>query len=244
MRLILIHTRWMILELLRQPSYIVSTLAFPSLFYAIFAIPESKDIFSSNLLLASFSCFATFGVLFLQFGVGISQERTKSWHYYLRTLPVNQTQLIIARFISAYFFAFFSVLLLVVLAKIYTPAKMNLLEWLHYFIYLAGGGLVFCLMGLSLGYFSTEKAALPIGNMIYLPLSFAGGLWKPPQVLPEFLKEISVYLPTRQYGEIIWSSVSGQSIDLKNVYFLIIYAFLFFLLSILGLRRDHNARFR
>lgn len=244
MNLIIAHTRWMTLDLLRQPSYMVSTIAFPALFYIIFAIPESKDIHSSNLLLASFSCFAAFGVLFLQFGIGISQERTKSWYHYLRTLPVSNPQLFAARFICSYLFAFLSVGAIVALSLAFTTAELSSLQWIYFSIGLTTGGLVFCIMGLCLGYWSTEKSALPIGNLIYLPLSFAGGLWKPPILLPETLQEISVYLPTRQYGEILWKIVDDTNVTSRSISTLIIYFAIFLLISFVGLRKDYNTRIR
>lgn len=238
MKLIFSHTRWMILELIRQPAYIVSTLSFPALFYVIFAVPESKDQYSSNLLMASFACFAVFGVLFLQFGVGISQERSKNWYHYLKTFPIKSYHLIFARFISAYFFAVLSVLVIVVIALLFTEASLTISRWFNFFAVLLGAGLVFCLMGLCLGYFSSEKAALPLGNLLYLPLSFAGGLWKPPNILPESLKTISEYLPTRQYGEMAWRVVEGKAIELESVKIIFIYALVFFVVAYIGSKKE------
>lgn len=242
MRLILTHASWMILELIRQPAYIVSTLAFPALFYVIFAIPESTTKESSNLLMASFSCFANFGVLFLQFGVGIAQERTKSWYHYLRTLPLNSLQLILARFISSYVFSIFAILVIVILALAFTKAELTVTQWFLLISAHLGLGLVFCLMGLCLGYLSEEKSALPIGNLIYLPLTFAGGLWKPPSVLPESLKTISEYLPTRQYGEVLWAIVADQKIETEYLLALGIYGLFFLGLSYISLARDYKTR--
>ncbi len=246
--LIFAHSRWMILELLRQPAYIVSTLAFPALFYMIFAVPESKDVVSSNLLLASFSCFANFGVLFLQFGVGIAQERSTSWYQYLRTLPLKPYQVIVARFISAYLFSFLSIGVLIVLAEIYTSVSLNLNQWIYFFLAHMILGLIFCLMGLTLGYWSQEKTALPLGNLIYLPLTFAGGLWKPPYVLPESLKSLSEYLPTRQYGEVLWAIAADTNLTLikppkietEYLLGLVFYALIFLILSYIGMRKDYK----
>lgn len=242
MNLIFIHSKWMILELLRQPAYAVSTLVFPSLFYLIFAVPESKDVSSSNLLLASFSCFANFGVLFLQFGIGISQERTTSWYQFLRTLPLKSYQLILARFISSYVFALLSIALLILLAKIYTFVSLTPLQWLYFFSAHLSLGLIFCLMGLTLGYWAEEKTALPVGNLIYLPLTFTGGLWKPPSVLPESLKTISEFLPTRQYGEVLWAIVDNKNIEIESLFGLGIYALIFLILSYIGMSRDFKSR--
>lgn len=241
--LVLLHARWMILELLRQPSYVVSTVSFPALFYVIFALPESKDVGSSNLLMASFSCFAVFGVIFLQFGVGIAQERTRSWYHYLRTLPVRGGHLMAARFISALFFSVLAAAKIIVIALIFTDVELSAFNWLRFTGVLLAGGLAFCSMGLCLGYFSSEKSSLPLGNLIYLPLSFAGGLWKPPAVLPDLLKDVSGFLPTRHYGELAWTVVDGGSIPSDSAFFLVGYGLLFAIVAYIGSRRDYRARF-
>jgi len=242
-RLILVHAQWMILELLRQPAYVVSTIAFPALFYVIFAVPESRETVSSNILLASFSCFAVFGVVFLQFGVGIAQERTKSWYYYLRTLPLNGPSLIMARFLSAMFFSVLSVAAIIVLAITLTKASMSIGEWFRFGFYLFIGGSSFCTMGLALGYWTNEKSSLPVGNLIYLPLSFVGGLWKPPSVLPDLVQKVSAYLPTRHFGEIMWATVQGQGFQGIHFMYILMYTMLFMFLAYLGFKKDFQQRF-
>ena len=243
MKRVLVHTWWMCLELVRQPSYFVATVAFPSLFYIIFAIPESKTPGASNMLLASFSCFAVFGVLFLQFGVGVAQERSTSWYHYLRTLPLSQIQLITARFLTAYIFSTLSVLCLVALALLYTEVELSNKKWILYAGYLILGGFPFCIMGLVLGYFSGIKTALPLGNLIYLPLSFAGGLWKPPELLPESLNKVSVYLPTRQYGEVLWKTLKGESVPSRAIYTLLIYLCILGVVAYFGAKKDYSKRY-
>jgi ABC-2 type transport system permease protein len=240
MTLVFSHTKWMILELLRSPAYVVSTIAFPALFYSIFAIPESNDKASSNMLLASFSAFAVFGVIFLQFGVGIAQERTRSWYFYLKTLPVQPLQIMAARFLSALFFSLLASLGIILLAVLFTEAELTLWEWAKFILVLQWAGIVFCFMGLSLGYWSSEKSSLPIGNLIYLPLSFAGGLWKPPNILPSALQDISEYLPTRYYGEVLWAVVKSESIRANDVLFLGFYAVVFAAIAYLGYRKDQG----
>lgn len=240
--LVLEHARWMILELLRQPSYVVSTVSIPAIFYIVFALPESRDVASSNLLLASFSCFSVFGVIFLQFGVGVAQERTTSWYYYLKTLPIGGLDLLLARFLSALFFSILSASVLVILALLFTKAAMSPTEWLLFVSFLLIGGISFCPMGLALGYWTTERSSMPVGNMIYLPLSFVGGLWKPPSLLPDLIKDISELLPTRHYGELLWSIVRGDGVPSKNLMILVVYTLLFSVISFVGYRKDYLAK--
>lgn len=236
------HTKWMILELVRQPAYMVSTIGFPSLFYLIFAVPESTNVDSSNFLFASFASFAVFGVVFLQFGVGISQERSKTWYYYLRTLPIHPLTLLLARFFTTVFFSIMASLGVGILAVLFTEAQLSLQLWLAFYTILILSSLVFCPMGLILGYFTNPKTSLPIGNMIYLPLAFMGGMWKPPQILPETIKDISKFLPTRHYGEIMWAVVSESEIEIRYVFWLLFYLCIFSAVAFWGYKRDQMER--
>jgi ABC-2 type transport system permease protein len=99
-------------------------------------------------------------------------------------------------------------------------------------------------MGLCLGYFSSLKTALPIGNLIYLPLSFAGGLWKPPELLSKNLNKISEYLPTRQYGEALWAIVLSKTVPQRALYTLLIYLLLFITVTYIGAKRDYTKRYQ
>lgn len=237
-KLVCVHTNWMTKELMRQPAYVVSTIAFPTIFYLIFAVPESSTIDGSNYLMASFAAFGVFGVLFLQFGVSQAQERAQSWYQFLKSLPVRPFQLMTARFATAMFFAVVTALLVVVTANIWTEAQMQSHEWLQFALALFLPALPFCVMGLALGLWTNEKTSLPVGNLIYLPLSFLGGLWKPPEILPENLKQISEILPTRFYGDILWSVVKKQSFPWQSFWGLSVWTIFFFVLVFAGVRKD------
>ena len=240
MNVVFRHTYSTILDLIKAPAYTVSTIAFPCLFYVIFAVPESTSPQSSNMLLASFSCFAVFGVMFLQFGVGISNDRQNSWYDYIRTLPIPVYKLMLSRLLSIIFFSFISALAIAIISILFTSTDLSFAEWIEFFFLLHMAGLPFCFMGLCLGFWFSEKSALPVGNLIYLPLSFAGGLWKPPKILPESVQDISIILPTRFYVEILWAFTSRETVELKFVFLLILYSFIFLILSYLGFRKDYN----
>lgn len=228
----------MCLELVRQPAYIVSTVAFPVLFYTIFAVPESKETAASNLLMASFSSFAVFGVVFLQFGVGTAQERTQSWYLFLKSLPLPASHLLGARLLSAILFSLLATAGVVLMALWQTPIELKQHQWVLFIFWLIVGGLSFSLLGISVGLWASEKAALPIGNLIYLPLSFAGGLWKPPEILPDSLRDVSVYLPTRHYGELVWSAIRDESFPKASLYGLVFWTLGFAILAYFGFKKE------
>jgi ABC-2 type transport system permease protein len=139
-------------------------------------------------------------------------------------------------------FSLFAASSIVVLSVSLTPADLPLASWLEFAMALFLGGCVFCPLGFALGFWTTEKSSLPIGNLIYLPLTFAGGLWKPPHILPTSIQEISKYLPTRHYGEILWSVVKQEPLAPKNVWSLAAFAVLFSIIAFFGYIKNKEKR--
>jgi ABC-2 type transport system permease protein len=46
-------------------------------------------------------------------------------------------------------------------------------------------------------------------NLIYLPLSFASGLWFPIEALPKFLQHVATYLPPYHLAQMALGAVGG-----------------------------------
>ena len=58
-------------------------------------------------------------------------------------------------------------------------------------------------LGLAIGYGTGPNAAPAVCNLIYLPMSFASGLFIPLQSLPDFIGKIAPYLPTYHYSQLV-----------------------------------------
>jgi ABC-2 type transport system permease protein len=55
-----------------------------------------------------------------------------------------------------------------------------------------------------------------IANVLYLTLSYAGGLWTPPDALPPGVRAVAALLPTYHWGKVIWAAALGlpwQAVD-------------------------------
>jgi ABC-2 type transport system permease protein len=116
---------------------------------------------------------------------------------------------ILGRVLTALFFAAGSVGLVALLAVLFTPLHLQASNALALAATLLSGAIPFALLGIAIGYWASPRAAVPVANLVYLPLSFAGGLWQRPENLPKYLATISPWLPTRQYGELVWGAAAG-----------------------------------
>jgi len=241
MRLVTAHARAMTVELLRYPAYLVPTLAFPPVFFLFFAAPGAGEAATGRM--AAFAGFAVIGVAFFQFGVGIAVERATPWEAYLRTLPIGPVVRLTARVMSAAVFAVAAGCVLVVVALATTTATMSPGSWSLFALSLLLGTAPFALLGIALGYWSPARGALPIANLLYLSLSYAGGLWLAPRNLPTVVRKLSPVLPTRAFADTLVASTGGT---VATGAWLVLAAFslLFGSLTAWGYTRDEGRRFR
>ena len=240
LKLLFWHSYFLSLDLARQPMYIVSTVLFPSMFFWFFGVPNAQEVGSANLLTGSFSAYAVLGVVLFQFGVGIAQERASPWADTLRTLPLPPHIGIFARVLSGFFFSLLAVGGVLLTAHFSTPADLSLVRILSLAAVLLLGAVPFALMGITLGFTVSAQSALPVANLVYLPLSFAGGLWMPPNALPKVVQDISPYLPTRMYGEVVWNMMLSREFEAKPAFGLFAYGLIFLAATLVLYRRERS----
>lgn len=242
LRILVAHTRTQALALLRIPAFSIPTLVFPTMFFALFALSFAKSSPAvAGPVMLSYVAFAIIGVTLFQFGVGVAADRALPWERYVRTLGAATATRFAARTIVAMAFALLASAAVVILATLTTSIHYNPLQWLTIALCAAIGGVPFTLFGLAIGYWTVPKAAVPIANICYLLLSFAGGLWIPPADMPHFAQLISPYTPTRQFANLLWNAPSG--ISLEAVSALALFGVVFAVIAAIGYRRDERARY-
>ncbi|MEI7974129.1 MAG: ABC transporter permease [Bdellovibrio sp.] len=235
--------RLRLLELFRQPSFVVTTLIFPSMFLWFLALPNVKTSAAAQMLMGSFAAFAILSVMVFQFSVYVAQERSSPWSLFLRTLPRPGWQSLLVLVASGLVFAIGAVILVFFTTHVSVSVELPPERWFRLVLSLFVGGLPFAGMGLWLGLVCTPRNVVPVANLVYLPLSFAGGLWIPPQSLPPLVQDLSDYLPTRLYAEIVWAAVRGESPRARDLGVLAIFFLLFAFLAWFFYRRDEGAKF-
>jgi ABC-2 type transport system permease protein len=214
-RLVLVHARANLLQLARYPTFAVPTLLFPALLFAFFGLTQSNV--RANVLMASFAAYAVLSVAFFQFGVGIASDRVDPWETYVRTLPAG--------------------------AGVRFPARLSGAEWARFAFALLAGGIPLALLGIAVGYWVPPKGALAVANLLYLGFAYAGGLWTGPHGLPDAVESAAPFVPTRQWGDVVWAAVEGGPWGGIHWLALTGYGLLFGILAVIGYRRDEGERF-
>lgn len=233
-------TGYNLIDFLRQPVYWVTTMLFPSMFFWFFGVPNATDQNSALMLATSFATFGCLTVMLFQMAVQIAHERELSWSRYMRTLPVHSLEVLGAKVLASLVLALLAILTVFMVAALSTQIDYTEVPIFKLITALLIGVIPFGLLGISIGYAVKGNAAVPLANMVHLPLSFAGGLWLPPNALPKVIQNISEYLPTRAFAEILWAIAFKKEIVLKNVYYLSGYFIVFLIATFFLYKRNQS----
>ncbi|HET7573297.1 MAG TPA: hypothetical protein VFJ77_11590 [Gaiellaceae bacterium] len=242
MRLGLVYARLQLVELVRFPGFTVATLGFPALLFGLFGLPRAGA--HPEAIVASYMAFAALGVGFFQFGVSAAIERATPWAVFLRTLPAPAAARIAGRVLAALAFTAAAIALVLCLALATTHLSLSPLAWARLAVALLGGSVPFVVLGVAIAYWTTPKSALPVANVLYMLLSYAGGLWTGGSDLPHLAARISPYTPTRQWGDVLWPAALGLPWSGRHWLALTGFTAAFAAAAIWGYRRDEGQRFR
>lgn len=225
----------------RDPAYLFTSIVLPAGLYWFFAVPESNSAYTAKYMTGSFCAFSFFGVIFLQYSINTSFERSSPWSLYLKTLPISPFTFLFSRLITSILLGSLACGLIYSVSLFFTPTDLDFVTFLKMLVFLSIGGLPFLLMGMVVGHSFSSKAVVPVANFFHLLLSFVGGLWKPPEILPEALQPITPWLPTYHYGLLTWSLASPEiHFEWKNFIFLVSFGFLMTALLFLQKRGTLN----
>jgi ABC-2 type transport system permease protein len=159
-------------------------------------------------------------------------------------LPVPALARFGGRILSALAFGLASAATVVVVAVATTSVALSGRGWALFVLAIAVGSVPFALFGIALGYWLTPRGALPTANILFLGLSYAGGLLSGGGGVPDSLATLSRYLPTRLWGNLLSAAVEGRGWRAVDVLGLAVYATLFAAAATVGYRRDEGERFR
>ena len=242
MSLAVAHARAELLQLARYPTYALPTLAFPGVLMVLFGLQlEGAD---ATRLLAGVSATAVLAVAFFQFGVGIASGRESTWERYVRTLPVSDSSRLAGRVLAGLGFALASTIV-VWIAGATVGVRLDLGEYATLGAALVAGAIPFALLGIGLGYRLRPRSALPVANLLYLPLAIAGSLWGKPDDPPRGLDLASQALPTRSLMEILEPAASSSGgLPLRHAAALAAWTVAFGLFALHAYRRDEGERYR
>jgi ABC-2 type transport system permease protein len=233
----------------RVPSFVVPTIIFPILFFAMFGLPNaSRTIEGVNVgayLMASYGAYSMMAAALISFAVSIATERALGWNRLLRVTPLSPAAYFGAKGVMALTIGAVSLTTLFLFGVVVAHVALPVLVWLRLGGILLVGMVPFVLLGMAIGYSVSPAAAAPITNLIFLPLSFASGLFMPLQMLPQGVQRVAPYLPSYHVGQLGWSTIgSGDGLGIwTHLAWLGGYSLVFALFARTAFKRDEGRQF-
>jgi ABC-2 type transport system permease protein len=235
--------RFELLKLSRNPSYLFSMIGFPVVFYLLFGVTNKNSVFQGHsiarYLLAGYACFGAMGSSLFGIGAGLAFERGHGWLEMKRASPMPAAAYLLAKLCVSIIFATGITILLMVLGTALAGVHITIVEGLRLLMTIAAGVLPFASLGLLIGLLMPANAAPGVINLIYLPLSFCGGLWMPIQALPHWLQAVAHGLPSFWFARLALRTIGyGQGSAIVAWALLAFYTVVFLLAAAFVFRRQ------
>lgn len=190
-----------LLSIVRTPSFVLPSLAFPLIFYVFFGV-----IFNSGgnslYLLVSYGTFGIMGPALFNFAMNIASDRAHGWLTLKRLSPMPISAYLVAKLSTAMVFSLVIILLLFSVGFVFAGVRLAFSQWLLLGALLWLGTMPFALIGLIFGLTLSDKAAPGVVNLIYLPMAFLSGLWIPIHMMPTLLQQASWIWPSYHLSQL------------------------------------------
>lgn len=210
-----LEAKYELLKTVRMPAYALPTIAFPAMFYLLFGVSfgggrVTPTTTMATYLVATYGAFGVIGAALFGFGVGVAVERGQGWLTLKRATPMPPLAYFTAKLVMAVVFAAVIVLILAALSVTLGGVRLPAGAWAQLAATLIAGAIPFCAFGLALGSFLGPNAAPAVVNLLYLPMSFASGLWVPIEALPGFVRAAAVYMPPYHLGQLALRAIGAD----------------------------------
>jgi len=249
LRIYLRESRYEFLRLFRTRSFSLSVIGFPVIFYLFFGLIMNRgqqidNVSVAKYFLAGYAVFGMVGAALFGIGVGLSSELAAGWLELKRASPMPPIAYVLAKCSSAIAFGILIVSLLTLMGIAIGHVSITFSEYAHMIGLTTVGVIPFACMGMALALLVPFNSAPGIVNMLYLPMSFCGGLWIPIMMLPKFLQQLALLLPTYHLAQLMLSTVGYASAGTASSHWFGLLGFSLLMLGIAGIalrRHEQNS---
>jgi ABC-2 type transport system permease protein len=243
-----LETKYEFLKLFRTRSFSLSVIGFPVMFYLLFGVANRHafdgSVHIAKYMLGGYACFGLIGATLFGIGVGLATELSAGWLELKRASPMPVASYLLAKCLTAIAFGVIIVCILTAIGVTMAGVVLTPLEIAKMLGVTVAGSICFASMGLLLALLVPANAAPGVVNMIYLPMSFASGLWIPLKFLPHWLQLIAPALPTYHLAQLMYGIFSYQVPGAMSSHWSVLIGFALLMLGLSWLifsRREQNA---
>ena len=244
-RVYLLEAKYELLKLLRLPAFVIPSLGFPMMFYALFGLllpNKGSGIEIPKYLLATYGAFGVIGIALFSLGVGVATERGQGWLAVKRASPMPIPAYFFGKYAMTVLFSAVLVILLCLMGAIFGHVRMPASQWATLMLVEILGGIPFCAAGIAVAYLVGPNSAPAIVNAFYLPSAFLSGLFIPAEMLPTFLRSFAQFLPPYHFARLALTAIGLEPVSKLWVHVgaLALFAVVFTSLAVFAFRRDEG----
>jgi ABC-2 type transport system permease protein len=209
------ETRYEFIRALRTRTFSLSVIGFPVMFYCLFGLMLNRNATVdghqfAKIMLGSYAVFGVVGAALFGIGVGVAADLSAGWLELKRASPMPPLAYLLAKCCTAIAFGVIIVCILCLLGVTAGHVQLSLADFLRMVGLTIVGCIPFACMGLALGLIVPFNSAPGVTNLLYLPMSFLGGLWVPLSVLPDAISKLAPVFPTFHLGQLMLG-ILGQT---------------------------------
>ncbi len=240
---------YLVLEIrrtVRNPRFLLFTVAFPLGFYLLFTMLYGDTSMGSGPGAIAFSAYymvamAAYGGLSAALNSNASRlaaERAGGWSRQLRVTPLAPAAYVLGKTIGAVGVVLPSIVLVCLAGAVVHHVSGSAATWIALVAALWIGSIPFAVLGVLLGYALDTESAQSGGMIVFFALSILGGLWFPYQIMPHWMQDIARVLPSYHYAALGWNAVAHQALGWRHIAVLLAYTAVFGLWAARRYRRD------
>lgn len=202
--------------IIREPTALFFSILMPVgffvLFVSLFGDYGDTAVPNGTRMLATFGTFGVLSVTLMNPGIGVAQDRELGWlrAKQVSAVPIRLT--LAAKVAAALPYAVGVLIAMGVAAALTGTLDASAGSLARLVVVLLLGSLPFALLGLAIGFQTRSNAAAAILNAILLPSAVLSGLWMPLEMLPDFIQQIAVFLPTYHLAQLALGQLDGGAV--------------------------------
>lgn len=235
-------------RVLRRPSFLIWTLAFPVVFYlANYANPtnnlHARSTYGTTwpiFFMVSMSGWAAIAAAFNAGGGRLAAERANGWTRQLRLTPLSSWAYAAGEILTGVTLALAATLVLVAVTAAAARPSLPAATWTTVILACWLGSLPFTAIGIFTGLVASSSTAQPIMIATMLVLNVLGGLLVPLPAFPQWLRDIAKVLPTYRLGNLGWNAAAHRPFHPVDVAVLAAYTVVFAALAVWRYRTDER----
>jgi ABC-2 type transport system permease protein len=222
-----------IVRALRNKRFLFFSVIYPAALYLLIAGgADNKPLPGMKLnmplyYMVSMAAFGAMTAVMLGNSERIAKERESGWVRQLRLTALPGRGYVAAKIASAATVSLPSILLVMIVAAAVKGVRLEAWQWIAIAAGTWLGSFVFAALGVAIGYLATGDAVRPISMLLFFALAFLGGLWMPMTLLPQWVQNISEWLPTHAYAALGAAVETGAAPHAKDMAILAGYLLIF-----------------